>query len=175
MMSDDDDEEAATNDSTGVDGDGSLAEDGSTSGGAIDAASKDGWSKPINAAPGFGWHQQGSKGLHKGLDFPAPRGTPVYAAHDGTVTKSWNMGSCGWATVITADGVANIWHAYQHMNPSVKVGDVVKRGQKIGTVGTFCGSGYHLHFSIETANRVSAYADSGARDTSRNPKDYLPL
>lgn len=140
-----------------------------------DPPSKDGWSKPIAVAPGFAWHQNGSKGLHKGQDFPAPMGTSVTAAHDGKVTLVDNMGSCGWATVITAEGVNGIWHAYQHMNPIVIVGDTVKRGQVIGRVGTFCGTGTHLHFSIETANRVSAYADSGANDTSKNPADWIPM
>lgn len=139
--------------------------------------SKDGWSVPINngGKTSLLWHQQASKGLHKGIDFPAPSGTPVTAAHDGKVTMVRNMGSCGYATAITAEGVDGIWHAYQHMNPIVKEGDTVKRGQVIGRVGTFCGSGYHLHFSIETANRVSAYADSGAKDTSKDPKGYIPL
>ena len=139
--------------------------------------STDGWSLPISngGKTSLMWHQQASKGLHKGVDFPAPIGTPVTAAHDGKVTMVRDMGSCGWATAITADGVDGIWHAYQHMNPTVKEGDTVKRGQVIGRVGTFCGSGYHLHFSIETANRVSAYADSGANDTSKDPKGYLPL
>lgn len=149
----------------------------STNATITDPPNKNGWSKPINAAAGFGWHQNGSRGLHKGVDFLASIGTPVTAAHDGTVSTIRNMGSCGWATVITAEGVNGIWQGYQHMNPlgSLKVGDTVKRGQVIGQVGTFCGTGYHLHFSIETANRVSAYADSGASDTSKNPADWIPM
>ncbi len=143
----------------------------------VDTPSKDGWSVPIQngGVISLDWHVMASKGLHKGMDFPAVWGTPVTAAHDGKVTLVKNMGSCGWATVIEATGVSGIYHAYQHMDPSVKVGDIVKRGQWIGNVGTFCGTGNHLHFSIETANRVSAYADSGSSDTSRDPKDYLPL
>ena len=91
------------------------------------------------------------------------------------MTKISDMGSCGWATVISAESVNNIWHAYQHMDPIVKNGDTVKRGQQIGVIGRSCGSGKHLHFSIETSNRVSSYANSGSSDTSRDPKDYLPL
>lgn len=140
----------------------------------IDTPSKDGWSSPMNAPITFGYHKTGRRGLHKGIDFGAPRGTPVYSAHDGEVTMVRDMGSCGWATAITAEGVNGIWHAYQHMDPSVKVGDRVRRGQQIGVVGRFCGSGHHLHFSIETANRVSAYTDSGANDTSKDPALYLP-
>lgn len=148
-----------------------------TSSTIVDKPNKNGWSSPINNGGkiSLGWHVQASKGLHKGIDLPAPKGTSVTSAHDGTVTMVTNMGSCGWATVIKADGLNNIYAGYQHMDPSVKVGDVVKRGQVIGAVGTFCGSGYHLHFSIETANRVSAYADSGSNDTSLNPLDWIPL
>lgn len=139
--------------------------------------SRDGWVKPIDARAGFGYHMKGNKGLHKGIDFPAPRGTPVFAAHDGVVTRQENMGSCGWMTVISTTGVNGIWHAYQHADPisGVSVGTTVKAGQKIATVGKFCGTGTHLHFSIETANRVSAYADYGSNDTSVDPKKYIPI
>lgn len=141
----------------------------------IDTPSKEGWSRPIpGVKPGFGYRQMGSKGLHKGVDWPAPKGTPVYSVRDGNVTLVRNMGSCGWATVISAAGIPGLWHAYQHMDPIVRIGDSIKRGQKIGEVGKFCGTGHHLHFSIETANRVSAYSDSGSNDTSRDPMKYLP-
>ena len=164
---------AASTDSSSS-GDGS---EGGASGGESSQPSRDGWSLPIENGrkTSLMWHQQGSKGLHKGIDFPAPVGTPVTAAHDGKVTMVRNMGSCGWATAITAEGIPGIWHAYQHMDPTVKEGDTVKRGQRIGAVGKFCGTGHHLHFSIETASRVSAYADSGSKDTSKDPKGYIPL
>ncbi len=148
----------------------------STSG--ISLPSKDGWSNPTaNKNISFDWHATNSNGqLHKGVDFPGPQGTEVYAAHDGKVTLSYQMGGgCGWATVIQPTGVNGIYFAYQHMDPLVKVGDTVTRGQVIGHIGTFCGTGYHVHFSIETANRVSTYADTGASDTSLDPKGYLPL
>ena len=153
-----------------------------SSGGAsqtVDPPSKDGWSMPLPGAYiSFGYRANGSKGVHKAIDFSYGSGKndgkPVYAAHDGTVSKVRDMGSCGWSTVITVEGVNGIWQAYQHMDPSVKEGDVVKRGQQIGAIGRFCGSGKHLHFSIERANRVSAYADSGDNDTSLDPMQYLP-
>lgn len=143
----------------------------------IDTPSKEGWSHPLpGARVSSDYRANNSKGIHKGIDFSYGAGNndgkPVYAAHDGVVTSQWNMGSCGWATVISAEGVNGIWHAYQHMDPIAKEGDTVKRGQQIGVIGRFCGSGKHLHFSIETENRVSPYV---GRDTSRNPRDYLPL
>ncbi|OYX41662.1 hypothetical protein B7Y94_04660, partial [Candidatus Saccharibacteria bacterium 32-49-12] len=137
--------------------------------------STDGWSSPMpGRAITFDYRAVGRKGIHKGVDLGAPRGVNVLAARDGTVTASWDMGSCGWATVISSDGLPGIYHAYQHMDPLVKRGDKVTRGQVIGKVGRFCGSGHHLHFSIETRpDRVSAYSDSGAKDTSLNPHDYI--
>lgn len=134
------------------------------------------WSSPIanGGAISLGWHQAGSKGLHKGIDMPAPVGTPISAAHDGSVSLIYDTGACGWVTIITAAGLDSTFHAYQNMTPSVKLGDEVTRGQVIGSLGAFCGNEPHLHFSIETANRISTYADTDANDTSRNPKDYLP-
>lgn len=138
--------------------------------------SSDGWVLPVaGATPSLGWHQSARKGLHKGIDFPGPRGTDVVAAHSGTVTLRYNMGACGWATVIQVDGESNLYMGYQHVDTTVRVGDHVDKGQKIGVIGKFCGTGFHAHLSIETANRVSAYADSGSRDTSVDPKKYLPL
>lgn len=143
--------------------------------------SSDGWVVPLDNSATRGtftvsldWHVWASKGLHKGVDIPSPYGTPVYAAHDGTVTRIIDMGSCGWATVIQVTGTSSLYMGYQHMNPSVSVGQNIKQGQQIGVVGKFCGSGFHLHFSIETANRVSAYADKGSKDTSLDPFDYIP-
>lgn len=154
----------------------------------IDTPSKDGWSHPLpGVAPGNDYHAQASKGLHKGIDFPAPAGTAVLSAHDGTVTKIKDQGSCGMAMIISAEGVSGIWHAYQHARPldGIQEGTAVKRGQTIarvqnvinGTIdgipGVYCASGPHLHFSIETrSDSVSTYS---GRDYSRNPRDYLPL
>lgn len=162
---------------TGETGNSSTSGSGSSSGtsgnsGQAAPASDGAWGMPINAAPNPGakWHMMLSKGLHKGQDFPAPLGTPVYAAHDGTVTSKWYMGECGWATVIQVSGVQNLYMGYQHADTTVNTGDTVTKGQEIGRVGKFCGTGYHLHFSIETENRVSAYA---GRDTSLDPMLYL--
>lgn len=162
---------------SGNTGNSSTSGSGSSSGtsgnsGQAAPASDGAWGMPINAAPNPGakWHMMLSKGLHKGQDFPAPLGTPVYAAHDGTVTSKWYMGECGWATVIQVSGVQNLYMGYQHADTTVNTGDTVTKGQEIGRVGKFCGTGYHLHFSIETENRVSAYA---GRDTSLDPMLYL--
>lgn len=139
------------------------------------------WAVPLDNTPTRGkftvsldYHVWASKGLHKGIDIPSPYGTAVYAAHDGTVTLIKDMGSCGYATVIQVAGTSGLYMGYQHMNPSVSMGQNVKKGQQVGVVGKFCGTGFHLHFSIETKNRVSSYADTGSNDTSLNPFKYIP-
>ncbi len=140
-----------------------------TSGGDITSA---GWTMPIKGASlGYRWHQQAPKGLHKAQDFMAPIGTPIYAAHDGVITMNQYMGACGYVYVIKATNTP-YWMVYQHVTTPLKEGTAVTAGQQIGKVGQFCGSGHHLHFGIETANRYSVYADSGSSDTSINP---MPL
>lgn len=87
---------------------------------------------------------------HNGVDFAAPTGTPVRVVGDGIVEKSGQFGDCGnmiriahgkqWAT------------AYLHLSkidPQIKAGVHVKRGQIIGLVGmTGLASGPHLHFGL---------------------------
>lgn len=157
-------------------------------------ANDKGWAWPISGVGrsniSRGYLAGTQKGPHKGIDLPATPGTPVLAAHNGTVSSVINGGACGLFVIV--DTGTGLWAAYQHLAKKavVKVGDPVVAGKTIvgiiGTVGSSgsdvlhtnytggCSSGAHLHFSIEKANRVSAYADSGAKDTSVDPLGYLP-
>ena len=88
--------------------------------------------------------------FHIGADYAAPKGTPVYAAASGTVTRSRsNYGGLGEGIVIKhAKGLVT-W--YGHLNSrSVRAGQKVKAGDKIGTVGSTgnAGSTNHLHFEV---------------------------
>ncbi|MGW7361915.1 peptidoglycan DD-metalloendopeptidase family protein [Streptomyces sp. NPDC054841] len=89
-----------------------------------------------------------SLGYHTGLDLTASSGTPIYAPADGKVVKTAKGGSYGNETHIEhANGVITL---YAHQTTvSVSVGDTVKRGDQIGTVGaTGNVTGPHLHWEV---------------------------
>lgn len=92
----------------------------------------------------------GKKTLHAGMDMAAPKGTPVYAAETGVVivAQSWS----GYGNCIIIDHGGGLWTLYGHlMNGGVLVqkGETVKRGEKIGMVGsTGQSTGNHLHFEV---------------------------
>ncbi len=90
-----------------------------------------------------------SLGYHYGVDIPAPTGTPIVAALDGTVTYSNVMGTCGNAIEIThSNGIIT---RYCHASKLIsKVNDVVAQGTKIAEVGsTGRSTGPHLHFGVK--------------------------
>jgi LysM repeat protein len=100
-------------------------------------------------------------GFHYGVDFGAPRGTPVYAAASGTVVKIIGIcvegkSSCGgrYGNYIVIEHSNGTKTFYAHLSKiNVSVGKSVKQGQKIGAVGnTGRSTGPHLHFEIENAN-----------------------
>jgi len=71
---------------------------------------------------------------HKGTDFAAPIGTPIRATASGTVTKSSYTRSNGKYVKIKHNATYST--QYLHMNKrAVKVGQFVKQGDYIGTVG----------------------------------------
>ncbi len=88
--------------------------------------------------------------LHKGTDFAAPTGTPIYAAGNGKVTTYGPNGTYGnFAKIEHANGYTT---AYAHMSrfaKGVSRGSFVKQGQVIGYVGTTGRStGPHLHYEV---------------------------
>ena len=90
----------------------------------------------------------GYKRMHYGVDFGAPKGTPIYASKSGKVTVAKYSGSAGYYVALNhGDGWTSV---YMHMtNYIVKVGDYVTQGQVIGYVGsTGYSTGNHLHFGI---------------------------
>ncbi len=89
-----------------------------------------------------------TKRWHTGADFGEPEGTPVFASDAGVVrTFRTNQGYGNYALVIHGKGYASL---YAHMRDfAVKDGQVVKRGEQIGFVGsTGFSTGSHLHFEI---------------------------
>lgn len=111
---------------------------------------------PINGArlsSSFGARRHpvlGYTKMHKGVDFAAPRGTPIYAAGDGVIEKRERWGSFGnYIRIRHGDGFST---AYAHMKGFAKgygVGSRVKQGSVIGYVGTTGRStGPHLHYEV---------------------------
>lgn len=84
--------------------------------------------------------------LHAGGDIGAPSGTPIHAAADGIVVIAGAHGGYGNTTVI--DHGSSLGTLYGHQSAiSVRVGQIVQRGDVIGYVGsTGLSTGPHLHF-----------------------------
>lgn len=85
---------------------------------------------------------------HEGLDFTAPRGTPVYATGDGIVTASYRSSSYG--NVLFVNHGYGYQTRYAHLAEYiVRSGEAVKRGQVIGYVGsTGRSQAPHLHYEV---------------------------
>ena len=85
---------------------------------------------------------------HRGTDIPAPEGTPILAAHSGTVLVSgWND---SYGNQVLLDNGAGLSTRYAHITQTaVTAGEAVTAGQVIGYVGsTGDSTGNHLHFEV---------------------------
>ena len=103
----------------------------------------------------------GASTNHKGVDFAASTGTPIYAAAGGTVTSAGYSGKAGNLIIINhGNGLLTY---YMHCNTIfVSAGQKVSKGQNIGQVGTTGNStGPHLHFQVMN------------NGTPVNPMNYL--
>jgi len=103
-------------------------------------------------ASGFGYRSDPftkTRKKHWGMDFTAPRGTPVYASGDGKVTKADNTVS-GYGKHIKIDHGYGYESLYAHLYKyNVRRGKKVKRGDLIGFVGsTGRSQAPHLHYEI---------------------------
>ena len=87
---------------------------------------------------------------HKGHDYAAAKGTPIYAAAAGKVLIAGYSSSAGyWVVIDHGNGLTT---KYMHMfeSPYVSAGQTVVKGQHIGGVGTTgMSTGNHLHFQVE--------------------------
>lgn len=87
---------------------------------------------------------------HTAVDYAAPKGTPVVAIGDGTVTSAKYEGAAGNMVRITHNGTYKT--AYLHLSkygPSIRAGAKVRQGQVIGYVGsTGRSTGPHLDFRV---------------------------
>jgi murein DD-endopeptidase MepM/ murein hydrolase activator NlpD len=103
--------------------------------------------RPIAAAVGDGYGPR-ADGWHPGLDFPAPRGAPVYAAASGTVVEADR--NDGYGKTILLRHAGGVDTRYAHLSRMlVGVGRFVAAGTLIGRVGsTGFATGPHLHFEV---------------------------
>jgi murein DD-endopeptidase MepM/ murein hydrolase activator NlpD len=130
--------------------------------------------------------------FNQGVDLFAPLGTPVLAAHDGTLVQ------VGWSNIggrqeWLKDSAGNLFY-YGHLSayaPVAKTGAEVHAGDVIGFLGDSGdaqGTAYHLHFEIHPAGKwavapypyVSAWLDNsaplgGVTPAREHPVALVPL
>ncbi len=140
---------------------------------------------PINGArisSGFGMRRHpvlGYSKMHKGTDFAAPTGTPIFAAGAGTITYYGVKG--GYGNYVQIRHNPEYSTAYGHaskFNKKFKVGSKVKQGDVVAYVGTTGRStGPHLHFEViykgQQINPAKVKATSGIRLAGKELKSFL--
>ncbi|MGS2725005.1 M23 family metallopeptidase [Psychroserpens sp. BH13MA-6] len=100
--------------------------------------------------------------FHFGMDFTAPRGTPIYASGDGVVTRA-DSNSSGYGNHIRIDHGYGYVSLYAHLYKyNVRANQKVKRGDLIGYVGsTGRSEAPHLHYEVfkdgERINPINFY------------------
>lgn len=106
----------------------------------------------------FGWRRHPIlkiSRLHKGVDWSAPRGTPIMASGNGRIVKrKWSSGYGKYIQIQHTNGYAT---GYAHMSAfsnKFQTGDYVRQGQIIGYVGsTGLSTGAHLHYEVTVNGR----------------------
>ncbi|MBD2412590.1 peptidase [Nostoc calcicola FACHB-389] len=124
----------------------------------------------VTVALAYGWQINPSTGqvfFHSGVDLLAPVGTDVLAIAPGTVAFANEQGSYGKLVIINHSGGLQSRYA-QLDSIKVSVGQQVKKGDLLGTVGTSgtpSASQPHLHFEIRSSSSLGWVA--------QDPKSYL--
>lgn len=162
----------------------------------IAKTSKNGYIIPLNTfsyISGETTGRCGNKKVHGGLDLVAPKGTPVYAAHSGTVVDIYDTNyqcpdadnGCGDTRKNAGLGVEidngdGTYSGYMHFSSieNLKIGQTIEAGQKLGEVGNTghtypIGRGFHLHYQMKLVTKNSK--GKVIQKTTINPRDYLPL
>jgi len=125
------------------------------------AAQKAPFANPVKAAyrftSKFGPRRDpktGGRRMHKGVDFAAPNGTPLYATADGVVSHAgW---SSGYGRLVKIQHEFGIETRYAHMSKlRAKVGQRVSRGDRIGDMGASGRvTGVHLHYEVRVGGKA---------------------
>lgn len=116
---------------------------------------------PVNGArlsSRFGWRKHpilGYRKSHTGVDFAAPRGTPIMAAGTGTIIRAGRYGGYGnYVSIRHSDGYVTAYAHMKNFARRVKKGRRVIQGQTIGYVGTTgLSTGPHLHYEVHKNGR----------------------
>ncbi len=109
--------------------------------------------KPTNGwiTSGFGMRKSpfsGRRKMHEGLDIASRTGTPIYATADGIVSRSETAAGYGKLVVIDHGYGYKTYFGHNSKN-LVKVGQRVRRGDKIAEVGnTGSSTGSHVHYEV---------------------------
>jgi murein DD-endopeptidase MepM/ murein hydrolase activator NlpD len=118
----------------------------------------------------YSWQTNPSNGevfFHSGMDLLAAKGTPVQAIGEGTVAFANEQGTYGKLVIINHSG--GLQSRYAHLDSiKVSVGQQVKKGDLVGTVGTTGTptiSQPHLHFEVRSSSSLGWAA--------QDPKGYL--
>lgn len=92
---------------------------------------------------------------HQGVDYVAPRGTPVSAIADGLITMArWHGGYGKMVEIRHSGGLVSRYGHLCGYGPGVKVGKRIRQGATVGYVGaTGLATGPHLHFEIRQSNK----------------------
>jgi murein DD-endopeptidase MepM/ murein hydrolase activator NlpD len=118
----------------------------------------------INNEYGFRRNPFGGRSyeFHAGLDIDGEKGDIIVAPGNGTVLKAGWSG--GYGNLIEISHGSGLTTRYGHLSKiSVKVGDIIERGQEIGHLGsTGRSTGPHLHYELRL------------NDKSINPRRFLP-
>lgn len=102
--------------------------------------------------------------VHDAIDIPAPLGTPVLAAADGTIVKLF-ISERGGTTIYQLSIDSKFVYYYAHLDryaEGLVEGHLAKQGETIAYVGNSGNAGpgnYHLHFSIAQVSDPKRYWD----------------
>ncbi len=119
--------------------------------------------------------------MHKGVDFGAPIGTPIYAAGDGVIQQIGPF--AGYGNYIRIKHTTQFGTAYGHISRfagGLRVGSRVHQGQVIAYVGmTGRATGPHLHFELikdgRQINPQSIKLPSGEKLQGKELKSFMAL
>jgi murein DD-endopeptidase MepM/ murein hydrolase activator NlpD len=124
------------------------------------------------------WYSYGAKapygeGLHPGIDYFLPMGTPIIAVSDGVIIYVGDpcrgQYYCGGIGVVVKHS-ENLFSFYFHLSStSVTEGESIKRGERLGLSGKSNDGNRHLHFGLLKNVKEGSL---GKISQSYNPKNY---